>query len=105
MKKLTWDEFVTLMYQHNVDNGITVKGMDEHPITGVVVYKQGDYFRKEYSEIERGYRVSSSNKAFIPGQIGSSIFANCLDGTEFGVRLDYYDWDVDYCYIEEDKND
>lgn len=105
MKKLTWEEFVTQMYQHNIDNNITVKGVDKHPLIGIVVYKQGDYFKQEYTETERSYRVSSDNKYFIPGQIGQSIFANCLDGIDVGVRLDYYkNWNVDYCYME-DEND
>lgn len=103
MKKLTWSEVEELMWKHNRDNNITVKGIDKHPITCVVVFKQGDWFRKEFTEVERSYRVSSDNKAFIPGQIGSSIFADCLDGTENGVRLDYYinRWKVDYCYMED----
>lgn len=106
MRKLTWGEFVTLMHQHNEENNITVKGQDKHPLIGIVVYKQGDYFKKEYNETERSYRVSSDNKAFISGQIGSSIFADCLDGIDWGVRLDYYpDWKVDYCYMEEEVND
>lgn len=106
MKKLTWAEFETLMFQHNVDNNIGVKGQDEHPLIGVIVYKQGDYFKQEYNETERSYRVTSDNKWFIPGQIGRSLFADCLDGLDIGVRLDYYpDWKVDYCYMEEDKND
>ena len=103
MKKLTWNEFESLMYNHNVKNNITVKGQDEHPLIGIVVYKQGNYFKKEYTELERSYRVSSNNKAFIPGQIGYSIFADCLDNIDIGVRLDYYpDWIVDYCYMEDE---
>lgn len=102
MKIYSWGEFERIMYQHNVDNGITVKGVDKHPLIGVVVYKQGDYFRKEYTEKERSYRVSSDNKAFIPGQMGSSIFADCLDDVDTGVRLDWYkEWVIDYCYFEE----
>lgn len=66
------------------------------------MYKQGDYFKKEYTEKERSYRVSSNNKAFIPGQIGNSIFADCLDGMDIGVDLNYYrNWVVDYCYMED----
>ena len=101
-RKLTWGEFVTLMYQHNKENHIKVKGTDKHPLIGVVVYKQGDYFKKEYTETERSYRVSSDNKYFIPQMCGNSIFGNCLDGQDIGVRLDYYMncWNVDYCYIE-----
>lgn len=105
MKKLTWDEFTTMMYQHNVENDIRTKGVDEHPIYGIVVYKQGDWFKQEYTKKERSYRVSSDNKAFIPGQIGQSIFANCLDCVDIGVRLDLYNdyWKVDYCYMEGEK--
>lgn len=102
MKKLTWSQFVNTMWKHNENNGITTKGQDEHPLIGIVVYKQGNYFKKQYSKKERSYRVSSNNKAFIPGQLGNSIFADCLDGVDIGVRLDYYrDWIVDYCYFPE----
>lgn len=104
MKKITWSEFDNIMWQHNKEAGITVKGTDPHPITGVVVFKQGPWFNREYSEHSRSYRVSSSNKWFLPN-IGRSIFADCLDGTDSDVRLDYYmkecggDWEVDYCYM------
>lgn len=105
MEKLTWSEFERIMFQHNVDNNITVKGVDEHPLIGVIVYKQGDYFNKEYTELERSYRVSSDNKWFIPGQIGRSMYADCLDKIDRNVRLDYYpEWEVDYCYIEGEEN-
>ena len=104
MKKLTWEEFVNIMYQHNMENNITTKGQDNHPIIGIVVYKQ-ENFKRQYSEKERSYLVSSDNKKFIPGQIGQSIFADCLDAKDTGVRLDWYNWKVDYCYILEDKND
>ena len=104
MKKLTWDEFEARMWNHNKENNITTKGQDKHPLIGVVVYKQGDWFNKQYTENERSYRVSSDNKAFISGQIGRSIFADCLDGLDIGVRLDWYnsDWEVDYCYMLEE---
>jgi len=102
MEKLTWAEFEARMWDHNEKNNITTKGQDEHPLIGVVVYKQGDWFNKTYTETERSYRVSSNNKAFIPGQIGNSIFGDCLDGRDLDVRLDWYnsDWEVDYCYME-----
>lgn len=99
MNHLTYGEFHTLMYQHNCENGIRVKGVDENPLIGVIVFSQSNW-DKEYSLESRSYRVSSDNKAFIPGQIGNSIFADALDGTDDGVRLDWYHWDVDYCYME-----
>lgn len=99
MNNLTYGEFHTLMYQHNCENGIKVKGEDKHPLIGVVVFSQ-DNWDKEYSLESRSYRVSSDNKAFIPGQIGRSIFADALDGSDDGVRLDYYpEWIVDHCYM------
>ena len=102
MKKIAWNKFCDLMFNHNEENNITVKGMDKNPITGVIVFKQGNWFKKEYTEIERSYRVSSSNKYFIPSNIGNSLFADCLDDTDCGVRLDYYlgYWEIDYCYME-----
>ena len=59
------------------------------------------------TEIQRSYRVQSNEKYFLPQMLGNSLFADCLDGTEFGVRLDWYkaDWEVDYCYLEEGINE
>ena len=101
MKKITWTEMTKNLWKHNEDNNITCKGTDENPIYGVVVYKASNW-DKEYSLESRSYVVSSSNKAFIPGQISNSIFANSLDGSDIGVRLDWYSWEVDYCYMKED---
>ena len=58
-------------------------------------------------------RISSDNKAFWPNMGGYSIFGYCLDGTDQGVRLDYYmaeerdinGWKVEDCYILEQMRD
>ena len=81
-------------YNHEHDNGC-----DGTSITGVIVYKQSNW-SKPYSEESRSYRVSSNNRAFQDGMIANSIFGHCLDGTDQGVRLDWYDWDIDYCYMD-----
>lgn len=79
-------------------------------ICGFIVFSQ-DSFRKEFSERDRTYYVSSDNKAYQAHKGGYSIFANCLDGKDLGVRLEQYmaeelggqnGWKVERCYIDTD---
>lgn len=92
MNKISYAEFYKRMMDRNKSKG--------SPITGVIVYKQSS-FDKEYTEEERSYRVSSDNKCFF-SKISNSMYGDCLDGKDLGVRLDWYNWDVDYCYFEEE---
>lgn len=80
--------------RHNLEKGLN------NPIYGVVVFKESN-FDKEYPLESRSYIVSSSNKAFIDGMLGNSIFGTSLDGSDPFVRLDQYEWEVDYCYLIE----
>ena len=66
---------------------------------GVIVYKQSN-FTTEYSEESRSYRVHNANRKFQKDKIATSLFGDCLDGTDDGVRLDWYDWEVEFCYFE-----
>lgn len=102
MKKLTWRELCEAMRKFNEERGYTTKGTKEH-LEGVVVFTK-ESFKKPYTEQERSYLVSSDNKSFLPNQLGNSIFADCLDGKDLGVRLDWYmygeeSWKVEYCYL------
>lgn len=80
---------------------------ENHDAFGVVVFKQNPTWEKEYSEESRSYRVSGKCNLFYPDFISTSVFGECLDGSEDGVRLDWYmhadkpeeRWQVDYCYI------
>jgi len=104
-EKISYGELVQRLEKFNADHGYRVKGNPEC-LYGVVVIKP-ESFTKEYTEIQRSYRISSDNKAFLPDQISNSIFSDCLDGQDLGVRLDWYlhdGWEVDYCYIEDDIN-
>ena len=105
MEKITYSKMCEILRNHNLETDIRVKGVDKNPLYGVVVFTE-DTFSVPYTLEERSYRVSSDNKAFIYGMISNSVFANCLDGKDNGVRLDCYigDWKVDYCYME-DKNE
>jgi hypothetical protein len=73
----------------------------------VVVFKP-ESFSKEFTEKQRSYEIDRDNHYFKPDSISNSLFGNCLDGTDNGVRLDIYKsrlpeegkrWIVDYCYI------
>lgn len=101
MKKIDYKEFRDAMFDFN----------KEHPdggkskLYGVIVFTK-DSFDKPYTEEERSYRTSSDNKAFRSNMISNSIYADCLDGKDLGVRLDWYmydeknPWKVEYCYLE-----
>lgn len=81
-------------------------------LTAHIIFTE-DSFTKEYPLLSRTYRFSSDNKAFWPHMFSKSIFACCLDGTDQGVRLDWYmaeegnpgGWKVEDCYILEQMRD
>ena len=99
-----WCDLCARINQHNTDNVITTQYGDDHPLKCVVVIDQSS-FDKEYSEESRSYMFRSDNKYFVSGMGGNSIFASSLDGTDVGVRLDWYlnKWKIEYCYILEDE--
>lgn len=105
MKKLTWSELCKAMWNFNEEHGYTTKGNKER-LEGVVVFTE-DSFAKLYTEQSRSYQFTSDNKAFLANQSSNSIFADCLDGTDDGVRIDWYmhdkerPWKVEYCYLLE----
>ena len=94
-KQLTWEEFEKEL-------------QDDHSKHGVVVFKNGQYWEKEYPLEERSYKVYGSDKWFDGRYGGCSIFGTNLTGTDVGVRLDWYmrdgknSWVVDYCYLVEE---
>ncbi len=97
MKKISFGELENIMMRHNSE-----KGYSNPSLTGVIVYKQSN-FDKPYTEQERSYRVSNSNKYFCPWMIGRSLFGDCLDGRDINVRLDWYNWEPEYCYMDNDE--
>ena len=102
MEKISYGELCEKMREFNKVHNNTSKGNNK-VLKGVIVFTQ-DSFDKTYTEGERSYEVTSDNKAFLPNMISNSIFGNCLDGIDNGVRLDLYiydGWKIDYCYITE----
>ena len=69
----------------------------------LITYKQ-ENFDKEYNEQSRTYLVGSYNKCFQSGKIANSMFGSCIDGTDKGVRLDWYNWKVEkYVILETEE--
>ncbi len=105
MKKITWSELCEAMRKFNEEHGYTCKG-NKMRLEGVVVFTE-DSFTKPFTEKERSYLLTSDNKAFLPNQCSNSIFADCLDEKDLGVRIDWYmhdkqmPWKVEYCYLLE----
>lgn len=81
-------------------------------LTAHIVFTENS-FDKPYTLLGRTYAVSSDNKGFRPNMFSRSVFAWCLDGTDQGVRLDWYmadegnagGWKVQECYILEHMRD
>ena len=100
METTTKHDIIDTFREHNRKHKYIYGYSNGVELTAVIVYKQSN-FTKEYSEKSRSYRVSNfGGKAFFDGLIGNSIYGDCLDGSEQGVRLDCYDWDIEKCYFE-----
>ena len=97
MEKITFSEMEKRMFEFNCAHP---ESEDKATVSAVDVFKQSNW-DKEYSELSRSYRVYNNNRAFQPNKIAHSIYSYCLDGTDDGVRLDWYNWAVEYCYMEE----
>lgn len=97
MKHITFSELAATMRDFNNEH---VDKWDTACIYGVIVYKSSNW-KEQYSLESRSYRVSNANKMFRLA-CSNSLFGNSIDGTDTGVRLDWYNWEVDYCYMEED---
>ena len=104
MKKITFGELCERFVKHNKESNVTAQYSDKRSnrLIGVVVFKSENWPGKDYSLKARSYEFVSDNKYFISELGGGSIFADCLDGSEEGIRLDFYlsSWKIDYCYIK-----
>lgn len=77
----------------------TTHNVNEAEKFAVIVYSQSN-FSTEYSEESRSYRVSNANDRFSNRISSDALLGDCLDGSEDEVRLDWYDWQIEYCYFE-----
>lgn len=95
MKKITYAQLEAGMLAFNKGHPDKQDTPCKH---GVIVYKESNWPGKNYSLGSRSYEVWNCNRGFQPGKISNSVRGDSLDGSDRGVRLDWYKWDVDYCY-------
>ena len=94
VERMTWEETVERMTRFNLRNPHL---MEKACIFAVVVFKPGNW-TLPYTLEQRSYKISNANRRFQPGKISNGVYGDCLDGRDLGVRLDWHDWTVDYCY-------
>lgn len=101
MENLTFQQLSEIIREHNKTNKIKTQFSDTNPIHCVAVVNNSS-FTKNYPIESRSYRFRSDNKYFLPHLLGSSIWAESIDKTDY-IRLDYYlnEWEFEYFYIEE----
>lgn len=99
-QKFTWREFCDILHEYNCLHRETVNKPGYPRIAAVIVYSQ-ESFNQEYSVRSRSYLVFSDSKYFCWWMGGSSLPGYCLDGTDQGVNLNAYDWEIEYCYFVE----
>lgn len=103
IEKITRAELEHRMWEYNEAHP---DREDHADLFGVIVYSQSNWPDKEYSLESRSYEVANNNRAYQPGKIANSIYACSLDGSDMGVRLDWYkDWKVEYCYMIGERRD
>lgn len=97
MQKITFEQLESIMLKFNKENP---DKQDTAVLHGVIVFKASNWSRP-YNETQRSYEVTNANRAFQEGKISNALSGSCLDGTDIGVRLDWYKWEVEYCYMKE----
>lgn len=88
---MTFGELETIMKEANRSG---------RKISGYVTISQ-ESFSKEYSKAARTYLFSSDNKRWLPNMCSASIWGDCLDGSDNGVKLSDYLFGKDCWKIED----
>ena len=96
MEKISLAELEKIFGEHNQ---IYDRNMDKNPLHAVIVYKASNFPGHDYPVESLSYETYSNSWGWDWSKMGHARYGYCLDGTDPGVRLDWYDWDVDYCYL------
>lgn len=70
--------------------------------TAVIVYSSSNWPDENYSETERSYESNSDQWGWDYSKMGRRRTGTCIDGVDVNIRLDYYDWKVDYWYWKDE---
>lgn len=90
---MEWGDIIALFREYN-----HIATSSARPLTAYIVYDASNW-KKIFHESSRTYAVNSWSNLFFDGKISTSLFGDCLDLSEFGVRLDWYDWKREKCYL------
>ena len=92
---MTKFERLEMVRTYNARHGNEYGVPTEHVIWFAITYARCN-FSKPFNRKERTYIVASNGgKACFNGMCGSSLWGDCMDGRDMGVRLDWYDWKID----------
>ena len=69
--------------------------------TAIIVFKESNW-DEPYLLESRSYASHSDQWGWDYSKAGRCRLADSLDGTD-QVRLDYYDWEIDYWYWQDDN--
>lgn len=94
MKKISFHTMDELMKQYSQ------KKIDAY---AYIVYKTSNWPEENYSLESRTYKVKSTEKWFNPNMIGTSLYGDSLDNSDTEVNLRDVDWEIDYCYMDENN--
>ena len=98
MTKLTLEELEQIFADHNIEFNKTSDGhYDKNPLCAVIVYSQDNWPDKEYTLESRSYKTYSNTWGWDPSKLGHRRTGDSLDGSDVNVRLDWYNWNVEYC--------
>ena len=92
---MEWGDIITLFREYNKAYP------NAKPLTAYIVYDASNWNKLIY-ETARTYAVNSWSNLFFNGKISTSLFGDCLDLSESGVRLDWYNWKREKCYLSTD---
>lgn len=81
-------------YEYVINNNLYDSGKK---IT--IIYSK-DNWNKPFTETQRTYITNTDQKYFNVNACGSSLFGDCLDGTDLGVRLDWYMWKAEKVILD-----
>lgn len=70
----------------------------QYMVVGNITYCQHNW-KTWYSHESRTYTIGNHCNYFNPEKISKALWGRNLDGSDPEVRLDYYNWDIDYCTI------
>lgn len=79
------------------------KEFPQYLVVGNITYCQHNW-KTLYSHESRTYTICNHDNYFNPEKISKALWGHNLDGSDPEVRLDYYDWDIDYCTITKIKD-